>query len=1170
MKPTAASRTPSIFTGRTDVDDPDARDGSAPDGADVLVPVLPHRRTPHTRTIPYVSSPDAFTTTYPTRACSTAYSLPAHPHRLVRDELDAYAAIGGVRMVLFVVDVDDESAHRSGASSASPEWRAAEREKVDALRAAHPRGFVYLTPRGWRAIYRLAEPFVIRTADDVERWRASYLAALAGLRTRFGIVADPAYARWGQTFDLPRIVRDGVALDLPTIGDPRAIGTFPLVIVAPSTTREHAERIGDATTSVLGRAFAARGVVGRERRGALPVPCPWIGEHTPHDPLDGSTVVFAPTTRDRLGRFFCSHSHCSHRLQGDVQAVLGISDDAPAVARLRAMMSEPEDVREVTLAEVESAVGDALRLASPGRLAVANPPAGSGKTRAAVQVVAASSAPAVYAVPTHELAGEVTERFEAVGVVAERRRGILRVLRSDGSPACAKHERARALVDAGGSIWRQLCPSCEHRKGCPARRRDPGQRVVVAPHALADAALDADDGEERPTLVVDESPELLTTMTLSRSDLDDGIRLLGSRLVDREWAESFEAWPRALRVAVDDPEHDLVGACARVDDDARRRREESGILAWARALPLPNAERVRSGDLRLDAEPVWRRDLELLALDADAYADAMRATRIFRALLAAAQDPTRIAWRSSGLAVHVDTPEARTLLRGGAVLLDATPPLDILRALCTRAGVGLMTMTLRVPDGAPVRRDILYSANASRSKLAPGRRVEVGLVEPLIVRALGRVPEGARALLVTHKPIADALRRGELREVLAGRVHVPEDVAHYGAVRGIDRWRDHDACITVGDPWPEIGAARERARVLGIDPDAHARDAARSELTQAHGRLRDPSRSHPAIHVHVGALAPFGWTTANATIEVRGAGRPRRTGPVTPVELLGFVQARGGQRAAALALGIPRRSLREYLAGRAVPPEVASRVTHRDFAPTSDVDLDSPSGGREITVKGSTGISRPPPSRVRLSRREARTSRTAQADTEAEVPRRGFFLARPDAHEAISRSIVADDGTLTAVIRIAAIAFEVASRRDDAAWSMSGPIMVAIGRHDLTSTRQDGSVGGGHGRAPRGVRMRRTGRSARVRSGLPPIPSAETIEFGPAFSGSASGPAPATPDHHTSRGCRACSCRVVRGAPRRARGSSPAVSGADLPRGHRACRHVTSAPREAAGKRDLL
>jgi hypothetical protein len=101
-------------------------------------------------------------------------------------------------MVLLVVDVDGPGHKRESA------WWADELLKLEALAAAHPGGFFYATRGGYRLVYRLASPVVIRTVDDKEAWRERYRRELLYLARHFAIVGDPACSDITRLFRLPR------------------------------------------------------------------------------------------------------------------------------------------------------------------------------------------------------------------------------------------------------------------------------------------------------------------------------------------------------------------------------------------------------------------------------------------------------------------------------------------------------------------------------------------------------------------------------------------------------------------------------------------------------------------------------------------------------------------------------------------------------------------------------------------------------------------------------------------------------------------------------------------------------------------------------------------------------------------------------------------------------
>ncbi|MCZ2127460.1 MAG: phage/plasmid primase, P4 family [Anaerolineales bacterium] len=192
----------------------------------ILLPVLPSAETlgwPQHRDAPrigYVDAADALARSWSSDAHFAAYSVPGLEHRLTLDAIGRLP--GGWPMVLLVVDVDGPGHKRE------PAWWADELPKLEALEAAHPGGFFYATRGGYRLVYRLASPVVIRTIDDKEAWRERYRRELLYLARRFAIVGDPACADITRLFRCPRATRTpgGAPEDHPTLGDPSRLGSW--------------------------------------------------------------------------------------------------------------------------------------------------------------------------------------------------------------------------------------------------------------------------------------------------------------------------------------------------------------------------------------------------------------------------------------------------------------------------------------------------------------------------------------------------------------------------------------------------------------------------------------------------------------------------------------------------------------------------------------------------------------------------------------------------------------------------------------------------------------------------------------------------------------------------------------------------------------------------------
>ncbi len=163
---------------------------------------------------------EVFTTAYPFDAHFAAYSNPAVPHRLTHRAIEATAAIA---MTLLVVDVEPE-----GHAPRTDAWDLEQAPRI--ATALDDGAYYYETRGGYRLVWRLEQPFVIRTRHDAERWKASYTAALEALEADYGIVGDRTCKDWTRLYRLPFVVRDGQTQE-PETSDVNAMRTLSLRIV---------------------------------------------------------------------------------------------------------------------------------------------------------------------------------------------------------------------------------------------------------------------------------------------------------------------------------------------------------------------------------------------------------------------------------------------------------------------------------------------------------------------------------------------------------------------------------------------------------------------------------------------------------------------------------------------------------------------------------------------------------------------------------------------------------------------------------------------------------------------------------------------------------------------------------------------------------------------------
>lgn len=195
----------------------------------LLLPVLADKRSnawpehPQGRPALYLPPAEVFGQPYATDAHFAAYSVPQVPRRLATAEaLVQLAAQGGVPMVLAVFDLDAPD------HQATEGWLDEQLSKFDALWEQHPGLFVYRTRGGYRLVWRLAEPFVLRDLGDAARWRRRYQRWCCYLARRFDLVADPSCADWTRLYRAPHATREpgGQPEQLPVWGYPGELGAW--------------------------------------------------------------------------------------------------------------------------------------------------------------------------------------------------------------------------------------------------------------------------------------------------------------------------------------------------------------------------------------------------------------------------------------------------------------------------------------------------------------------------------------------------------------------------------------------------------------------------------------------------------------------------------------------------------------------------------------------------------------------------------------------------------------------------------------------------------------------------------------------------------------------------------------------------------------------------------
>jgi len=257
-------------------------------------------------------------------------------------------------------------------------------------------------------------------------------------------------------------------------------------------------------------------------------------------------------------------------------------------------------------------------------------------------------------------------------------------------------------------------------------------------------------------------------------------------------------------------------------------------------------------------------------------------------------------------------------------VLDAAANVEELRALRS----DLHVERLDVDDAGDTRRVLFFAKNATRTSLRDiGQRRELlDLWLTAVLEELTR-RDAKRPVFIAYKALVP-----ELRAHPALAAWCEEDgtrtvkFAHYGALRGSNRFRRRDAVVTLGDPWLNGDDVTGRAEWLDLDEPSYRIALATAELGQAHGRSRSVRRRRRLTLVHVGRLVPDGWGPG-AHVEPLGGPPERSRGTAERIEFAALVGTLGGNRAAAALLGCSSSAVANWRGGsRGLPRDVLERV----------------------------------------------------------------------------------------------------------------------------------------------------------------------------------------------------------------------------------------------------
>ena len=854
-----------------------------------------------------------------------------HQPRVNKGGLDWLVSLGySLSVETLVADVDN-AGHAAWPSPAAASDSAARVHST--LRTAA----VYATTHGLRVVQPMTQAVPVLSAEvSIRVWLAVLEERLAPL----GLSPDWHCDDWTRVFRAPHVLRDGRPYRSPAVL--RACDPIP----PPAGHARPRVREARRRTPLPGRVDIARTLDPSLRPIAVELARVFAGgwrgdRHTIGLALAGA-LLRARVPREQVPALVAEVSQASgwdtehHRgsavdtvqrwsdgygVSGRSALPAGIAEALDfAMGRRRAIAeAAPIAPPSADLEETTRRLTETIRSAPVG-LSVIKAQCGIGKTHAARAIAVAralrdgahkENTRSAIAVPTSKLAAQVTADLRVAGVAVTRVFGPLSLMRPGGGAECQYQATAAALAVGGQSVRKLYCGTCDRADVCAAKEGQDaaeGARVFVGPHRLLGDLIEAvrpPVGARGAALVfIDEAPTVLEDLVFPLDDLVTAERTLPASF-ERDYVDALAPVLRAVRQWTEVAPPEETGSIARA-------LELAGITAALAELPeVPPLDRHAAAAARgslLFATRLGRTSQILRALWRACVRPGVRLT---------AYDRGGRSLAVTGLDLDIENAILGADRTGAAIdrrvviaSADAHLRLDEYRALAPH----LAFHAFDAPDGAPIHRTHLV-INGSRARLATDDPAPIQSAARLVAEWALETPVAKTCGVVTFKRHEQTV----LQALESAAPSVAWQVGHFGAMRGLDAWKDFDAVATLGDPRPNLDAVSRELGGGGAEVEARyerAAELARSELEQAHGRLRTVHRTRPGKALHVGALLPLGWDPTAVEYRRPPEGRLRR--PVTP-GLADLVAAAGGQSAAARACGRARRAVQKWLSGEGRP-----------------------------------------------------------------------------------------------------------------------------------------------------------------------------------------------------------------------------------------------------------
>lgn len=437
-------------------------------------------------------------------------------------------------------------------------------------------------------------------------------------------------------------------------------------------------------------------------------------------------------------------------------------------------------------------------------------PPGLGKTTAAVHKIAQErQGTTEFYVPTHRLADEIEQLFQQVNPKMS-----VRVIRGrghadpNGKTMCAKAQTAEEVARSGLDVYTSMCEQtrgqhveqCAHFATCPYIQQFAGEfDVNIYTHPYL--------SKERTQL----EPPIPDLVVIDESFWQSCVEVthVPAGLLHAQFLKQARM---ATAKKVCDAVYDALMQGAPLFDFLRNADVSSCDIHQARMRLRSSRGALKPGmgDHQLRATARALRDQALLRRLMDCL------WREFHAFRADSHAIT-LDRSKNEVVVHTLSPIRRfDDLEGGkpvpVLVIDGSADERIIRRLMY---VNTFTVIPAVRNARVVQcsstRCSTTSLDASRNSSDEGRKAARKRIKQLTMFIERIAAEHRKVLVVGPTAITGNTRTGK-NPLLTVPANV--DLAHFGAIRGIDRWKHHDAIVIIGRNEPPIAEVEKLARAV--------------------------------------------------------------------------------------------------------------------------------------------------------------------------------------------------------------------------------------------------------------------------------------------------------------------------------------------------------------------